>query len=137
MAEDKNSEVTKNSVKSRLRSNTETVREQSAKYQLKASAPPKSNFFRSFWFGFTWPLRKLFGLIAKLNRFRVFRIIGRILYPNYLRNSIRELKLVTWPNWSKSWRLTYAVIIFSVIFGIIVAIVDFVLDKIFKELIIK
>jgi len=137
MAEDKNTEESNNSVKRRLKTNTETVRERSAKHQLKAAEPPKPNLFSSFWFGFTWPLRKLFGYIAKLNRFRVFRVIGRILYPTYFRTSVKELKLVTWPNRRTSWRLTYAVIVFSVIFGIIVAIVDFVLDKLFKELIIK
>ncbi len=129
------------STKRRLRSstNTETVRERSEKFQqrqLKVATDKPSNL-RVFFTGFFWPLRALGQQIAKLGRFRVFRILGRVLLPRYLRNSWRELRMVTWPSRRQSWQLTYAVIVFSVIFGILVFAVDFGLDKLFKEIIIK
>ncbi|HEX8182277.1 MAG TPA: preprotein translocase subunit SecE [Candidatus Saccharimonadales bacterium] len=129
----------KKPAKRRLRTNSETVRQRTEKFQQqqKNEAAPKSSFFGSFMRGFIWPLRQLGRLVGKLGRYRVFRIIGRILLPKYLRNSWRELRMVTWPNWRTSWKLTYAVIVFSIVFGVIVALVDFVLDKLFKELIIK
>lgn len=125
------------SKKRRLRTNTETVRERSAKQQQIADMPVRTSFVRTFLYGFTWPVRKLGRAIGKLGRFRVFRVIGRILLPKYVRNSWRELRMVSWPDRSTTWRLTYAVIVFSIIFGLIVAGVDFVLNKVFKEIILK
>ena len=72
--------------------------------------------------------------IAKPFR-KPFRIIGRILLPKYIRNSWYELKLVTWPTWKQSRKLTFAVLVFALVFGVIVAIVDYGLDKVFKQLI--
>ena len=128
----------------RLKSSGETVRERTEKQKQKlekAEEPKQGNILTAFWAGFTWPLRLIgrgiAGIFRFLSRFRVFRIIGRILLPKYIRNSWRELRLVTWPDRVTSWKLTYAVVIFSILFGLIVAGVDFVLGKIFKELIIK
>lgn len=99
------------------------------------------------------PLRKLRGLVAAPFKriaawgfwqsplWKPFRFIGKILsyvlFIGYIRNSFKELKLVTWPDWKQSWRLTWAVLVFSVFFGVIVAVVDFGLDKVFKQLILK
>jgi preprotein translocase SecE subunit len=123
--------------KRRLRATSETVRERTEKRQLKESATKNPGVVRTFFRGFFWPLRALGKQIAKLGRFRIFRWIGYILIPPYVRNSWRELRLVTWPDRKQTFRLTYAVIVFSIIFGLIVFGVDFVLDKIFKELIIQ
>jgi preprotein translocase SecE subunit len=79
------------------------------------------------------------------NRFtRVLRKIGRgfkrvlgWLTPRYIINSWRELKLVTWPSRRETWRLTFAVFMFSIVFGGLVAIVDKGLDEIFKKVILK
>jgi preprotein translocase SecE subunit len=65
------------------------------------------------------------------------RILGKILFPTYFRESWGELKQVTWPNWTESRRLTFAVLIFAVIFGAIVAGVDYGLDKAFRNLLLK
>ncbi|HSH55194.1 MAG TPA: preprotein translocase subunit SecE [Candidatus Limnocylindrales bacterium] len=135
MADD--TETGKGSTSRRLKGSNETIRQRSEKHQLKASAPPKPSKARAFIRGFTAPLRMAGRQIAKLGRFRVFRLIGRILLPYYVRNSWKELRLVTWPNRRTTWRLTYAVITFSIAFGLVVAGVDFVLDKLFKELILK
>lgn len=127
----------------------ETIRERRHKLgveqQSKKELSSHSNIFTAFWWGFTWPIRTIFGAIArvaaKLSKYRAvripFRILGHILFIPYLVNSWREVRLVTWPNRRQSFRLTYAVIVFSVIFGVIVAVVDYGLDKLFKELIIK
>lgn len=123
--------------KRRLRPNSETVRERSEKLQQQATAPKSPSKFRAFIGGFFWPVRLLGRQLAKLNRFRVFRWVGYIIFPVYVRNSWRELRLVTWPNRRESLQLTNAVIIFSVIFGLIIAGVDFGLDKLFKEFIVK
>jgi preprotein translocase SecE subunit len=127
--------------KRRLRASTETVRERTEKLQLRAEAPKSRGRAGVFFSGFFWPLRALGRLLARtgrfLSRFRLFRWIGYVLLPPYVRNSWRELRMVTWPDRLKTFRLTYAVIVFSVAFGLIVAGVDFVLDRVFKEIIIK
>jgi preprotein translocase subunit SecE len=123
--------------KRRLRASSETVRERNEKLQLRAATPKNPSKVRAFFSGFFWPLRALGHQIGKLGRFRVFRWIGYVLLPVYIRNSWRELRLVTWPTRRQSLQLTNAVIIFSVIFGLLVAVVDFGLDKLFKEFIIK
>ncbi len=152
MADDKNvkDEVAKvqdaenRTSKRRLRTSTETVRERTRKLQTQAkldAEPSGRNVFSTFLWGFTWPLRQFGQFVGKLGRFRVIRfvtrVLGRVLLPVYFRNSWRELRLVTWPDRRTSWKLTYAVIVFSILFGVIIAAVDFVLDKLFKELIIK
>jgi preprotein translocase SecE subunit len=127
-------------VKRRLRtSSSESVRERSekAQQQQESSDAAGPNVLSSFWRGFTWPLRMLGRGLGWFGRFRVVRIVGRIVLPRYFRRSFRELRQVTWPNRRQSWKLTYAVIIFSLIFGALVAGVDYGLDKLFKELIIK
>ena len=69
--------------------------------------------------------------------FKVLSFIGAVLLPKYLRNSFKELKLVTWPSFRQSLKLTYAVIVFAVIFGASVAILDYGLDKVFKHVLLK
>lgn len=83
------------------------------------------------------PFKWIGRQIAKLGRFKIVRIIGKVLWPAYFRNSWKELRQVTWPTRRETWQLTLAVIIFSVIFGVIIAAVDYGLDKIFKQLIVK
>jgi len=139
MAEDNSSNTEATPVKRRLRTAPETMRERTEKLQNQKerddSAGP--SLARSFGWGFTWPIRKIIRAIASLGRFKVFRIIGLIIVPRYIRNSWNELRLVTWPNARQTISLTYAVLIFSVLFGIVVAILDFGLDKLFKAFIIK
>lgn len=123
--------------KRRLRGSSETVRERTEKSKLRAAAPKKPSRTRAFISGFFAPLRWLGRMIGKLERFRIFRWIGYVIFPVYIRNSWRELRLVTWPSRRQSLQLTNAVIIFSIIFGLLVAVVDYGLDKLFKEFIIK
>lgn len=68
---------------------------------------------------------------------RPLRIIGKILLPPYIRNSWKELRLVTWPKWGESIRLTFAVLIFAAVFGLVIAGVDYGLDKFFRQILIN
>jgi preprotein translocase SecE subunit len=125
--------------KRRLRpaTSSETLRERSEKLQSKATSPKKPSKVRAFFAGFFAPLRWVGRQLAKLGRFRVVRWLGYLLFVPYIRNSWRELRLVTWPNRHQTFGLVWAVIIFSVVFGVLIATVDFGLDKLFKEFIVK
>jgi len=80
----------------------------------------------------TKPIKKVWKIIKK-----PMRVIGLVILPKYIRNSWKELKLVTWPSWKTSRKLTIAVIIFAIVFGITVAIVDFLLNKLFRDILLK
>lgn len=129
--------------KRRVRANSETIRERLEKRQSETNKPAEKEpgVLSALWSGFTWPLRQIarpFKWLGRfLGRYKAFRIIGLIFLPRYVRSSWKELRLVTWPDRPTSWKLTYAVIVFSIIFGVIVFAVDFVLDKLFKEIIVK
>lgn len=136
MAEEDNIEQKR--PKRRLRAaSSETLRERTEKLQQSAAKPKRPSKVRAFFSGFFWPLRAAGRGIGKLGRFRIFRWISYVFLPPYIRNSWRELRLVTWPNFRETLDLTWAVIVFSIIFGLLVAVVDFGLDKLFKEFIIK
>lgn len=123
---------------------TETVRERNqraaTKRDVKANKQPKGR------------LRKLLGAIARPLRtpakiiswpFRtrpmrfIGRILGRIFWPKYFRNSWQELRLVTWPSRSETWKLTFAVIIFAVLFGLAAAGMDWVFDKVIQRIVFR
>lgn len=124
-----------------------------AKQKNQTQATDQQSLAQVFWTGFFWPIRTLWKALTWLTHqfplkhighvLRWFfmlpplRFIGRILGFRYVRNSWRELRLVTWPTFRESRRLTVAVIIFSIIFGLIIAVVDYGLDKLFKQLLIK
>jgi preprotein translocase SecE subunit len=61
----------------------------------------------------------------------------KILVPKYFREAFKELKLVSWPNWQQSRKLTYAVLSFAVVFGTVIAVVDLGLDRVFKTILLK
>ena len=136
----------KNSTKHRKVKNPETFREKAIKATEDSS---KESFFRKNTIkllkGILVPFKKaskwlagtrLFKLIWKIIR-KPVRIIGLILLPRYIRNSWKELKLVTWPDFKTSRKLTSAVIVFAIIFGVVVAIVDLVFNKLFKNILLK
>ncbi len=90
------------------------------------------------------PLRLAGRGVARAGKFRIWkpfrkpvRLIGKLIFPKYFRNSFRELRLVTWPSGKQTRQLTGAVIAFSVIFGLFVAAFDYGLDKLFKQVILK
>lgn len=124
--------------KRRIVKNPETFREKVVKAAETADKPKRrskvggaiASVFRFVGKPFRW-------VGSKLGKYKVFRVIGRILWPVYFRESWQQLKLVTWPNWKKSRELTFAVLVFAVIFGATVAVVDFGLDKLFRHILLK
>jgi preprotein translocase SecE subunit len=126
--------------KRRLRSSTETMRErqQGVATVTERKQSRAARVVRPL----GWPLRKVGGLsVWRAAWFKPFRFVGKwiglIFWPPYFRSSFGELKLVTWPDWRKSWRLTFAVLAFAAVFGVAIAGVDFGLDKLFKEVLLK
>ena len=59
------------------------------------------------------------------------------LIPPYFKNSWRELRQVTWPSRSETWKLTSAVFVFAIVFGAAILVVDKGLDEIFKKVVLK
>ena len=113
----------------------ETVREKAEK---AANKTPKERGVIGLTFHYiSLPFRLLGRKLAPLGRFKVVRVIGRILWPTYFRNSWKELRQVKWPTFREAAKLTGAVIIFSAIFGVLIAIVDYGLDKLFKQVLLK
>lgn len=121
--------------KRRIIREAETLREKADKRQAPEAIKKRGIVGWVFYY-ITWPLRFVGRQIAKLERFKVFRIIGYILVPPYLRNSWGELKQVTWPGRKETFQLTLAVLAFAVIFGILVTTVDYGLEKVFKRIIL-
>jgi preprotein translocase SecE subunit len=128
--------------KKRLVKNPETFREKALKANEESAKPKRqsrvkktvASLLRLIWRPFGW----FFSRVGKvLGRFRVFRWLGKLLFPGYFRSSWQELKLVTWPNWQQSRRLTTAVLIFAAVFGVVIAIVDYGLDKLFRDILLK
>lgn len=123
----------------------ETFRERAIKATTEKDKPKKSHKILSAPFRF---IKAIFRPIGRLNQrlkqvkflkpvYKILHIIGLIVYPKYIRSSFKELKLVTWPNFKLSLRLTWAVIAFAFVFGLTVAILDYGLDKLFKQILLK
>jgi preprotein translocase SecE subunit len=125
----------------RLVKNPDTFRERAIKAAETSAQPSRANKIRTAVFK---PFKPLLEAFSKTPVWRVIKKalgilkkILRFLVPPYLRNSWKELKLVTWPGWKQSRQLTYAVLVFAVIFGTSIALVDFGLDKLFKNILLK
>jgi preprotein translocase SecE subunit len=119
----------------------ETFRERALKADEQSSQPKRLAKSKGKIASFLTFVFRPLGKFFKLKPFRVIakplRLIGKVLLPSYIRNSWKELRLVTWPSWKQSRQLTFAVLIFAVIFGAAIALVDLGLDKIFRQLLLK
>jgi preprotein translocase subunit SecE len=131
-------------VKARVVKNPESFRQRA----IKASQEkPKNQKLNSLF----KPIKKLFFLSAQLMKRihsqyqksilgkklkKPLHIISTILFLSYLKNSFIELKMVTWPTWKQSRKLTFAVLAFAVVFGAAIAGVDWLLGKIFKDILL-
>lgn len=121
--------------------NPETFRERALKASEQSQQPDRRSRLRSV---AGKPAKPIAGVVRRVGQNKLsqtigkpFRLLGRILFPMYFRNSYRELRQVQWPNRSESRQLTFAVLAFAVVFGILVAIVDYGLDKLFREVLLK
>lgn len=121
--------------------NPDSFRERAQKAVDAESQPGKADRART---AATKPFKPAAGIISQTFAWNVvttlLKAIGRVLrflVPRYFRNSWKELKFVTWPNWKQSRQLTFAVLIFAIVFGATIALVDFGLDKLFKSILLK
>jgi preprotein translocase SecE subunit len=131
------------------RGKTQVARQVQTTQATDASESVVRIFFRGFFWpikmigrGFAWlghrpPLKQIGHAIRWFFNLRFMRFLGRILGFSYIRSSLQELRLVTWPTRREGRRLTTAVIIFSVVFGALIALVDYGLDKLFKQVLLK
>jgi len=120
VAEDKASKPKRRVVKKAV-----TVREQVEKN--RAALAKERGIVGTTLYYISWPFRMLGRGINK---------VGRYIVPGYFKKSWEELKKVTWPSWSDTWKLTLAVIVFSAVFGLMITVVDYGLDKVFRKLLI-
>lgn len=127
--------------KRRIVRNPETFRERAVKATTQSEQPRRRSQLAQW---LSKPFRLLGRGLTRLFRIQPFRAvgfvfiwIGRILFPRYFRNSWRELRLVSWPNWQQSRQLTFAVLAFAIVFGALIAGVDYGLDKLFKQVLLK
>lgn len=124
--------------KKRLVKNPETFRERALKASEESDKPAKRQLVRQAGGKVASPIGKPFKAAGGfLGKFRIFRLLGRILLPRYFRTSWQELKGVKWPGWQESRRLTFAVLLFAAIFGVAIAVVDYGLDKLFRNILLK
>lgn len=124
--------------KKRRVKNPETFRERALKAADAGGKPKRARRVLQAGGKAAGPVARPVAKIAKTIFDRQpFRLIGRLIWPKYFRSSLRELRLVKWPNWQQSRRLTTAVLIFALIFGASIALVDWGLDKVFKQLLLK
>jgi len=121
--------------KRRMVKKVETLREAAEK--SANTQPKKRGVVRLSLHYISVPFRFIGRPFKGLGRLKPFRIIGRILWPTYFRNSVKELKQVTWPNRRESIQLTGAVLVFAAVFGVMIALVDYGLDKLFKQVLLK
>lgn len=141
MAEQKPKSATKKP-KRKLRA-APTLREQAAQSTAKSNTVKKSKLKTVFGSKVFAPFRAIGRLFRKIWGVKILRpirfvarMIGYVLVPVYFRNSFKELKLVTWPNFKTTWRLTFAVILFGTLFGLAIAGIDVILEKGFREVLL-
>ncbi len=121
--------------------NPETFREKALKAAEQGQKPAKAAKLKSGGAKAAAPIRQSARKVSEAKALKPLhkpaRIFGKVLVPRYFRDSWAELKLVTWPDWTLSRKLTTAVLIFAIVFGLTIAGVDWVLNKIFKEILLS
>jgi len=58
----------------------------------------------------------------------------RIRLPRYIRESLQEIKKVSWPSRKDTWKLTFAVIVFTTIFTVFIVIADYGFQKLAQRI---
>ena len=126
----------------------ETVRERAAKAseaevkprRIRNTASKANKPLKAIGRGAALGARPFSFLLAPF-RTRPARFVGRLLtkifFLKYIRNSWRELRQVSWPNRHDTIKLTLAVFVFATAFALLVAVVDYGLDKVFKLLLLE
>lgn len=124
------------------RRKVESVRERADKQQARSDRQPRHRKVSS---AAVRPVKGLRSVLAreyhpiKLPDSKTGQLLTkrRSTAPSYFANSLRELKLVTWPTRRQAISLSMAVIVFSVAIALFVQLLDYGLGKLFKEVILK
>ncbi len=139
MAE-KKSKDGKRKVSQTVRERTKSSESKSNKRRLRKTAGTVARPVKAGGRGVKKALRR-FSFILKPFKTRPVRAVGRILYKvlflQFIVNSWRELKKVTWTSKRQTASLTVAVFIFAIAFGVVIAITDYGLDKLFRKVLLK
>ncbi len=121
--------------------NPETFRQKALKTAEESQKPAKAAKLKAGGAKAMTPIKRSARKVSQAKALKPLhkpaRVFGRVLLPRYFRDSWAELKLVTWPDWTLSRKLTTAVLIFAIVFGLTIAGVDWVLNKIFKEILLS
>ena len=144
MPKDQPEKVTKEPAKKqpRRRKTVDSVREHAQKESAKKNAVKKSSKITST---VKKPVNKVhsFGkkeynpLVLPDNKVgKVFNKRVRFI-PKFIRESLAELKLVTWPTKKEAASKTLAVLIFAIVFAIFVQLLDLLFSKSVKEIILR
>src|SRR6185312_1522683 len=91
--------------KKRRVKNPETFRERAQKASEAESQPKSAARIKRAGSQASGPIRRnvsqLYNSKPLAPLRKVLRVVGRIIFPKYFRQSWQELKLVTWPSWSE------------------------------------
>lgn len=113
----------------------ETVRDRTTNHNLAKPKTESRHLIRRFMSLLLTLLKFLLKPLTPL--LKPLKFIGRFLIPKYIRNSVRELRLVDWPTSRQTWKLTFAVLIFATTFGFLVVVTDYGLDKVIRRIVLR
>jgi preprotein translocase SecE subunit len=115
-----------------------SMRESAAKSRASAEKPKKVRKAAS---AATKPVGKAgkalnteFHIIGKKDS--NFFTRSRRITPKYFREAWKELKNVTWPGRMETWRLVFAVFVFSLTLGLFIAVLDYGLERLLREVVL-
>jgi preprotein translocase SecE subunit len=136
VAEDKSKDSKKDSKEKKPKS---SMRDSAAKSRAKAEKPKR---VRKAAGAAKKPVSKVGEVLTK--DFHVvkpksddkFLTKSRKITPSYFRRAWAEVKLVTWPGRKMTWKLVFAVFVFSIVLGLYIAILDYGLEKLLREVIL-
>ncbi len=57
--------------------------------------------------------------------------------PRYFREAYGELRQVTWPSRTETWKLTGAVFVFAIFFSLLIAVTDYGLSTVFRKIFLQ
>jgi preprotein translocase SecE subunit len=80
------------------------------------------------------PKNKLGEKLGKKRKIKAPWPLGPIF--RYISNSRKELKQVEWPNRKETWKLTFAVAMFTIVFMIIIALTDLGFSKLIERILL-
>lgn len=139
MAEDKSKDSKKSTEDTKAKKPKSSMRDSAAKSRAKAEKPKR---VRKAAGAAKKPVSKVGAALTKdyhlitPKKDDKFFTKSRKATPGYFRKAWAELKQVTWPGRKETWRLVFAVFVFSVVLGLYIAVLDYGLEKLLREVIL-